>query len=298
MTDASAKTYIGCISGTSVDGLDIAALQVSARDELLIGPAQTIALPAQLRQSLLVLGQPENDDLDELGHVDRALGEFIGTSVAGFANYHNLQPIAVGSHGQTVRHRPPPQDDPFTMQIGDANLIAEITGLTTVADFRRRDMAAGGQGAPLVPPFHQALFANRARRPVILNVGGISNVSILGTPPTGFDTGPGNCLLDSWCARHTGQPFDRDGNWAATGSVSEALLQQMLADPYFTLAPPKSSGREYFNLDWLGNFDTGALAPQDVQATLAEMTARCTNRCTHAVVDTLRRTDRLWRRAS
>jgi anhydro-N-acetylmuramic acid kinase len=182
---------------------------------------------------------------------------------------------AIGSHGQTVRHRPDAAH-PFTWQIGDPNRIAEITGIDTVADFRRRDMAARGQGAPLVPPFHEALFrvANETR--VVLNVGGISNVTVLPAaadePITGFDTGPGNCLMDAWCLAETGEAFDRDGQWARRGKPVEALLEALGRDPYFSRPPPKSTGREYFNLQWLEGSLAGA-DPADVQRSLLELTA-------------------------
>ena len=198
--------FVGAISGTSVDGLDLALVAID-NDTIALTQSETVALPSELRERLLELGQPHGDNLDTLGATDRALGEFIGTAVHDFlARCHTpLSAVtAIGSHGQTVRHRPRGQY-PFTLQIGDPNQIAELTGITCVADFRRRDMAAGGEGAPLVPPFHAALFQNPALEQVVLNIGGIANVSRLPADPdlpvTGFDTGPGNALLDSWIAR-------------------------------------------------------------------------------------------------
>ena len=271
-----AQTFIGCISGTSVDGLDVAALDIDDNGRISFRAAQTYPIADDLRAQLLALGQPDNDDIDQLGHADAQLGELTGVTINAFIAEHNLQPTAIGNHGQTVRHRPGQQYG-FTLQIGDANRIAEITGVTTVADFRRRDMAAGGEGAPLVPPFHQELFASAGRAPVVLNIGGISNVSILGDPVRGFDTGPGNGLLDAWCDRHTGQPFDDGGAWASGGRTDEALLQRLLADPFFAMTPPKSTGREYFNLPWLDKLlSDNATSPQNVQATLVDLTARCT----------------------
>ncbi len=276
MNNTNAQTFIGCISGTSVDGLDVAALDIDDNGRISFRAAQTYPIVDDLRAQLLALGQPENDDIDQLGHADAQLGELTGITINAFITEHNLQPAAIGNHGQTVRHRPGQQHG-FTLQIGDANRIAEITGVTTVADFRRRDMAAGGEGAPLVPPFHQALFASAGPAPVVLNIGGISNVSILGDPVRGFDTGPGNALLDAWCTRHTGQPFDDGGVWAAGGRTDEALLQHLLADPFFAMTPPKSTGREYFNLPWLDRLLSDATtSPQDVQTTLVDLTARCT----------------------
>jgi anhydro-N-acetylmuramic acid kinase len=279
---SDAPLYVGVISGTSVDGLDIALLADERRPRIIRG--ETIALPNTLRVALLELGQPGLDDLDRLGHADALLGDFIGRSVLAFLNRLALTPdaiAAIGSHGQTVRHRPT-HIPPFTLQIGDPNRIAELTGITTVADFRRRDVAAGGQGAPLVPPFHRALFAGAGGEHVVLNIGGISNITILSddaqAPTRGFDTGPGNGLMDAWTQKHLGIPFDTNGAWASTGQCNSALLAHCLEDPYFGLPPPKSTGREYFNLAWLDACCQrsglgGADQPEDVQATLLALTA-------------------------
>ena len=274
------QTYLGCISGTSVDGLDIACIAVE-EERIEFVAAETVELPEALRQNLLTLGQPGQDDVDLLGHVDAALGDFIGAALVAFMErWRTAVPVAIGSHGQTVRHRPEAtaQGPGFSLQIGDPNRIAERTGITIVADFRRRDMAAGGQGAPLVPPFHKALFtdARLGANPVILNIGGISNVSILDASLSGFDTGPGNCLMDSWILKHQQKPVDLNGSWASSGDVKAELLSAMLQDPYFSASPPKSTGREYFNLAWIESFEVARYRPQDVQATLAELTARCT----------------------
>ncbi len=282
MTSKHTKLFLGCISGTSVDGLDIALIAVTDSGNIEIRAAETTPLPDQLRQSLLLLGQPENDDLDLLGRSDSELGRFTGEALKSFATRCDLTAAditAIGTHGQTVRHRPPEnaQDIGFTLQIGDPNHIAEITGIQTIADFRRRDMAAGGHGAPLVPPFHQALFGNLPGNVAVLNVGGISNVSLLGSPPSGFDTGPGNALMDSWCVQHLGVAYDEDGQWAASGEVHPVLLARCFEDPYFGMSPPKSTGREYFNLGWLEQQLQGReIAAADVQATLCELTALCT----------------------
>ncbi len=236
-----------------------------------------------MRNALIRLGQARDDSLDQIGHVDTDLGKFIGESIARFLSGLNLsdgEPRAIGSHGQTVRHRPH-GPSPFTMQIGDPSLIAEITGITTVADFRRRDMAAGGEAAPLVPPFHARVFASDSERRAVLNIGGIGNVTAL-DPLSGFDTGPGNALLDAWCAEHTGRPFDAGGAWASGGRMLPALLNALLADPYLQRTPPKSTGKEYYNLDWLHSLLEPGLEPRDVQRTLAEFTVR-------SVVDALDR---------
>ena len=269
--------YVGVISGTSVDGLDFALLDIDPEIKLIASQTQRLA-PA-LRDRLLALGQPGHDDLDNLGEADRELGATIGEGVRKFLRTAGCQPdqvAAIGSHGQTVRHRPDgPQ--PFTLQIGDPNQIAETAGITCVADFRRRDMAAGGQGAPLVPPFHAALFRDPEENRVILNVGGISNITVLpaniAEPVSGFDTGPGNALLDSWIAEQRGLDFDKDGLWAAQGNVHAGLLGKLLQDPYLASQPPKSTGREHYNLDWLRRHELSEIAAVDIQATLLEFTA-------------------------
>ena len=267
--------FIGCITGTSVDGLDIALIKIT-NDHTDILAAQTHSLPDDLRTDLIELGQADTVSLEHLGRCDVLLGSFIGEAVAKFMvqnKIHRDEIEAIGSHGQTVRHRPD-NSPAFTMQIGDPSRISEQTGITTVADFRRRDVAAGGQGAPLVPPFHRALFTGDL--PVILNIGGISNVSILNDQLLGFDTGPGNCLMDSWHEVHQHAQFDMDGEWAASGQVLPDLLMSLLTDSYFSRPPPKSTGREYFNLVWLQPHLKSNYSPQDVQATLAELTAICT----------------------
>ena len=211
------------------------------------------------------------------------MGQFIGQAIKAFSKTTNSsagEPRAIGSHGQTVRHRPS-GPRPFTVQIGDPNLIAEITGITTVADFRRRDMAAGGQAAPLVPPFHASVFANPDERRAVLNIGGIGNVTVL-DPLGGFDTGPGNALLDAWCEAHTGKTYDAGGAWASGGKVHPGLLNALLADPYLQRMPPKSTGKEHYNLNWLAPQIPAGPGPRDVQRTLVEFTAR-------SVVDALGR---------
>lgn len=278
----SGQRYVGAISGTSVDGLDLALLEIS--QSITVVDAETVGLPAPLQTDLRELGRPGDDDLDRFGRADAALGSYIGEAVLAFLERCGTTPgqvAAVGSHGQTVRHRPS-GEHAFTLQIGDPNRIAEITGITTVADFRRRDIAAGGQGAPLVPPFHAALFASEAEDRAVLNLGGIGNFTLLpadpGAPVTGFDTGPGNALMDDWIAHSRQQPYDGQGDWAASGHVDEALLEQLLSDPYLAAPPPKSTGREHYNLAWLNEQLDRHLAHRpleavDVQATLCAFTA-------------------------
>ncbi|MDA1073447.1 MAG: anhydro-N-acetylmuramic acid kinase [Proteobacteria bacterium] len=276
-------TCLGTISGTSVDGLDVALVrfdEACTPTEFVAGA--TLPLPAQLRDTLIDLGQRRADNIDHLGRADAALGEFIGESINAFLAQNSVAAqdvLAIGSHGQTVRHRPL-APNAFSLQIGDPNRIAEITGITTVADFRRRDIAAGGQGAPLVPPFHEILFRHEREARVVLNIGGISNITLL--PPSGkgtisgYDTGPGNALMDAWIAEHKAQPFDVDAAWAASGQVHDLLLNGLMSDPYLNQPAPKSTGKEHYRLDWL----TGQLSsfesikPEDVQATLTLFTAR------------------------
>ena len=278
---SSSNLYVGCMTGTSVDGLDLALIEVDDSGAITIVAGATRPLPELLRRDLLALSQPEDDDIDLLGSCDQALGLFTATAVNAFIEglgYASTSIRAIGSHGQTIRHRPPGTASlPFTLQIGDPHVIAENTGITTVADFRRRDIAAGGHGAPLVPRFHAELFNATGSDACILNIGGISNVSLIGKDLTGFDTGPGNALIDQWCQQHQRLPYDRSGAWSAGGKVDNTLLQALQADPYFALQPPKSTGREYFNIDWLEKTASAhglqLDAAQDIQATLTELTA-------------------------
>lgn len=285
MTTLKSGQFIGCMTGTSVDGLDLALVDVGADEQFSISHAITLAMPEGLQRGLLQLGQPGAASIDELGASDQRLGVFIGEGILDWLSTLGISTediVAIGSHGQTIRHRPAGTTAaPFTIQIGDPNQIAEITGITTVADFRRRDMAAGGEGAPLVPAFHGELFADRVHPVAVLNMGGISNLTILGQPVRGFDSGPGNALLDAWYQSHqagasvSADTFDRNGAWARSGTASPSLLKHLLADDYFASAPPKSTGREYFSSRWLTHALTEfrEIKPPDVQATLTELTA-------------------------
>lgn len=266
------------MSGTSLDGVDVVVADLACRPPRVLA-ARLLRIPDGLRADLLALCHPGSDDLDRLGRSDVQLAALIADGFNDLlidAGIARERVSALGSHGQTVRHRPE-QPHPFTLQIGDPNLIAERTGVTVVADFRRRDLAAGGQGAPLVPAFHAAQFTATHDRAVV-NIGGMANITVLpaGQPAAarGFDTGPGNVLLDAWAERHLGQPFDIDGAWARQARPDPALLEALLADPYFARPPPKSTGREYFNLDWLDTHMARPIAPAAVQATLTELTAR------------------------
>ncbi|MBU6246611.1 MAG: anhydro-N-acetylmuramic acid kinase [Xanthomonadaceae bacterium] len=271
--------YLGLISGTSADGIDAALVRFDNGSPRLLHGV-THPWPDALRQQILDIAQGEAAvELDALGRLDVALARGFAEAASRVlheAGVEAAQVGAIGSHGQTVRHRPDGRF-PFTLQLGDPSVIAERCGIDVVADFRRADVAAGGQGAPLLPAMHAMLLANPAEDRVVLNLGGIANVTCLGTDGRvlGFDTGPANGLMDAWCARHRGEPFDRDGRFAAEGRVDESLLQRLLADPYFDLAPPKSTGREHFHLAWLERRLAGrVLAPADVQATLLELSVR------------------------
>lgn len=270
--------YIGLISGTSVDGIDAALVDFSDNAIRLV-EFHYQPFDEELRNAIYRLSQPDQAvRLKDYGELDRRLGALFADAVSALlakAHVDAASVNAIGSHGQTVYHAPEPPYG-FTLQIGDPNVIAERTRITTVADLRRRDIAAGGQGAPLVPAFHSAVFADSARARVILNIGGIANLTVLNDQPViGFDTGPGNGLMDWWCQRQRQQAYDAGGTWAATGKVDKDLLAALLDDRYFRLPPPKSTGREYFSGAWLTEKlePFADLPPQDVQATLCQFTA-------------------------
>jgi anhydro-N-acetylmuramic acid kinase len=269
--------YIGIMSGTSLDGLDVAAVEFT-NDVPRFVAANAFDLPDIIKHNLEDLMQPGDNEIERMGRVDLSFGYFIADCINQFIDQHELDRssiIAIGSHGQTIRHRP---CIGFTLQIGDPNVIASRTGITTVADIRRRDMAEGGQGAPLVPAFHNALFRSNERQRIILNIGGIANVTELSKSQEntviGFDTGPGNTLLDQWHLKHQGEPFDANGDWARAGQCNSTLLSTLLADSYFLKAIPKSTGREHFHLEWLATHlaSLKPINPVDVQATLLELT--------------------------
>ncbi|MEH3022277.1 MAG: anhydro-N-acetylmuramic acid kinase [Pseudomonas oryzihabitans] len=272
------ERYLGVMSGTSLDGLDIALIEQGEQGERTrFVAALGIAMPKSLRQELLALCTPGDNEIERIAQAEQAWVALAAQGIAELLERQGLTPNdirAVGSHGQTIRHLPA---QGYTLQIGDAALLAELSGIDVVADFRRRDLAAGGQGAPLVPAFHADLFGMEQPR-AVLNIGGFSNVTLLapGLPVRGFDCGPGNVLLDAWIQHSLGQDFDANGDWAAQGRVDAALLQRLLSDPFFVKSGPKSTGREHFNLRWLErHLDRHpGLLPVDVQATLAELSAR------------------------
>lgn len=281
MSKAS-SLYIGLMSGTSVDSIDAALVDFS-NDTLELVGSYGLQYDSRTRNKIFELTRPGNNEVDRMGALDKQLGELFAKAVNQLLNQCGIKASeikAIGSHGQTIRHRPysAGTHDQFTLQIGDPNTLVEHTGITTVADFRRRDMAAGGQGAPLAPTFHREMFYSPEQSRCILNIGGMSNVTYLprSGEVIGFDTGPGNVLMDSWIRSFGNKLYDQDGAWAAEGSVNHELLERLLSHSFFRMPAPKSTGREDFHLAWV----TAAVektitphTPSDIQATLTELTA-------------------------
>jgi anhydro-N-acetylmuramic acid kinase len=315
--------YIGLMSGTSMDGVDAVLCDVS--DDAFGYQCKTLAAyslpyPDELLNALNALCVETANELNTLAVADRLVAEVFAEAVHALLAQENLSAsdiTAIGSHGQTIRHHPDcnvlslsfSKDNlrTFTCQIGDANTLAVLTGIDVVADFRKKDIALGGQGAPLVPAYHNAVFAHPSKYRILVNIGGIANITVVPPayqqrPPLGFDTGPGNTLMDNWIRLHLNEPFDSNGNWAAQGRVNQSLLNHMLSDTYFSSPFPKSTGREYFNIDWLSNYlssffseRTGhidesskdnAFRPVDIQATLLQLTAKTITNAIQQVVST------------
>ncbi|AZQ09528.1 MULTISPECIES: anhydro-N-acetylmuramic acid kinase [Shewanella] len=276
----SQSLFIGLMSGTSMDGVDAVLVDFAGPEPKLIA-THTEPFPQHLLKGLQRLCQPGQDEINRLGRLDRSVGSLFAKAVNTLlanAGVDKSQVTAIGSHGQTVRHMPNLEVG-FTLQIGDPNTIAAETGIDVIADFRRKDIALGGQGAPLVPAFHQQVFAKEGECRVILNIGGIANITWLpgnADAVLGFDTGPGNTLIDAWIQQVKEQPFDMDGEFAESGTTDEKLLKQLLSHPYFALSYPKSTGRELFNGAWLEqqleNFAN--LDEADIQSTLLDLTCR------------------------
>jgi len=272
---AGSDLYVGLMSGTSLDGVDAALVDFAGGAIRLVG-THHIPYDDAVRSAALALSAPGPDEIDRAARLANELARIYARAAAELLTAADVAPrdvAAIGCHGQTVRHRP---DAGYTVQLANASLLAEITGIRVVADLRSRDLAAGGQGAPLVPAFHAAIFRSPSVHRAVVNIGGIANITDLPASGVvrGFDTGPGNVLLDAWAGAHIGTRFDRGGAWAASGAVDRGLLDALLADPYFAAPPPKSTGRERFNRAWLDRHDPAKHRPQDVQATLAELTAR------------------------
>jgi anhydro-N-acetylmuramic acid kinase len=276
------ELYIGLMSGTSLDGVD-GVLADFSQGSMRVLQHCSAPFPTDLRAGLLALNSSGPDELHRAALAGNALVRCYATVVQSLLTATQTPASAIraiGAHGQTVRHRPQEFDGTgYTLQLNQPALLAELCGIDVVADFRSRDVAAGGQGAPLVPPFHQAIFGKPDKTLAVLNIGGISNITVLDptspTPVLGFDCGPGNALMDGWCQTHTGQPFDDAGEWAAGGLVHTGLLSALLDEAFFAKPPPKSTGRDLFNSNWLARHlvDFPSLPPRDVQATLTELTA-------------------------
>jgi anhydro-N-acetylmuramic acid kinase len=278
--------YIGLMSGTSLDGIDAALVEIDdspSGDPPRLLAAHAEPMPEALRERLWALCHADRVSFTDLAAAEDAFCRLQAQAVAALLAASDTprdRVEAIGSHGQTIEHAPSghAHGPAYTLQLDNPSLLAELTGISVVADFRRRDLAAGGQAAPLAPAFHQALFRAPGEWRLVLNLGGFANLTLLppaGDPrvPLGFDSGPANALLDAWYARHHGRGFDMDGAWAASGRVDEALLARLLAEPFFHLPPPRSTGRELFHPAWLEAHLAGQERPEDVQATLAELTA-------------------------
>ncbi len=270
------ELFIGLMSGTSLDGVDAALVRFSDQNNPQVLHTHFIAYPAPLRSALLTLQHPSDNELETCALLANQLSQLYVQAVHELlqaAKVSSNAVTAIGCHGQTIRHRP---ELGFTMQIGNAALLAELTNINVVSDFRSRDIASGGQGAPLVPVFHQAMFASKTQNRAIVNIGGIANITYLPTSGKllGFDSGPGNMLLDMWVKRHLNLDYDENGNWARSGALMPELLNKMLEDPYFSMPPPKSTGRDLFNAHWLNlHLNQGSYAPENVARTLTALSA-------------------------
>ena len=291
----SPQHFIGLMSGTSLDGVDGVLASINPQGQLAVQGHAFVAFEAPFKAELMALNQSGSDELHRSALAGNQIARHYAQVVHDLLRSSGLQShdiTAVGAHGQTVRHRPLEFDGDtalqrapvgYTLQLINPSLLAELTGIDVVADFRNRDLAAGGQGAPLVPAFHQGVFGQTGSCVAVLNIGGISNLSVIRSNGSvlGWDCGPGNALMDHWCSAHTGAPFDYDGAWAGTGQVVADLLTTLMAETFFQRSPPKSTGRDLFNPAWLqARLPADNLQPQDVQATLTEFTAMA---CAHDV---------------
>lgn len=271
---AGKERFIGLMSGTSLDGVDAVLMDFSRNANRVIGDA-FFPYDDSLRAQLLALHQPHAGELHDAAVLGNQLARLYAHAVDELLRKTKIvrqDIVAIGCHGQTIRHRP---DAGYTIQLGNGALLAELSGIAVVCDFRARDIAAGGEGAPLVPAFHAAVFSNASVHRVVVNIGGIANLSDLplSADVRGFDTGPGNALMDAWIQRHLGRPFDKDGAWAQSGRPDDKLLDVLLRHEFFSRKPPKSTGRETFDLPWVEQHLTGREKLEDVQATLLALTA-------------------------
>ncbi|ACT47108.1 anhydro-N-acetylmuramic acid kinase [Methylotenera mobilis] len=280
----ASELFIGLMSGTSLDGVDVALVKFDHAQQLQLLKTHFVAYPVELRTQILALQHPTANELETTAQMGNTLAQLYADAVNALlanAQLNSSTITAIGCHGQTIRHRP---ELGFTMQIGNAALLSELTGITVISDFRSRDIAAGGQGAPLVPAFHRDVFSHSTRNRAIINIGGIANITYLSTTGTvfGFDSGPGNMLLDAWIKQHLDLDYDADGQWASTGNTIKPLLASMLSEPYFAAAPPKSTGRDLFNTSWLNHhLSQSACAAHDVARTLVALSA-------HSITDAVR----------
>ncbi len=283
------KFFIGLMSGTSLDGVDVVIVDFSEQKANLVA-SYNHDIPSSLKQRLVEIIHPEwLGSLEDIGLLNKQLGKLFADATNAFIKKENIDRdsvYAIGSHGQTLWHQPFGKH-PFSMQLGDASLIAEKTKITTIADFRSRDISAGGQGAPLVPAFHQELLSDADKTRVILNIGGIANITVLPqvssrSLASGYDTGPGNGLIDAWISSHNNNTYDENGDWGKSGEIIPEVLNILLSDQYFSKLPPKSTGKEIFNLEWLKVMLGERLTsekPEDIQATLTELTAKSIADC-------------------
>jgi anhydro-N-acetylmuramic acid kinase len=288
----SSTLFIGIMSGTSLDGIDVCLVNAEpTRFEVIA--THFLPYPPEIKSALLVLHTPSHNELEVAQGIANQLAKLYAQAVNTLMAMQHLKPsqiAAIGCHGQTIRHRPVIEGDiGFTLQIGNAALLAELTQITVVSDFRSRDIAAGGQGAPLVPAFHQSIFSHPNKCRAIVNIGGIANITYLPkssdklAPVLGFDSGPGNMLIDAWIQRHLQRDYDANGAWAATGKIDKTLLHSMMSEAYFVPSPPKSTGRDLFNDTWLEkHLSNTSLQPQDVARTLVALTV-------DSIVDALQR---------
>ncbi len=283
MASSQTELYIGLMSGTSMDGIDAVLVDFSEPQPKLLA-SHTQAWPASLQQALIKARDIPDSELDSLAPLDLETAEIFAEASLNLLKKtaHQTKDIAaIGNHGQTIRHRPD-IENPFSLQIGNAKKLAELTRINVISDFRTADIKAGGQGAPLVPAFHQAIFQSKTKNRVIVNIGGIANITVLAKDTTqdiiGFDCGPGNTLMDAWVTKQRQQSYDVDGKFAAEGKTNVQILATLLMDDYFQLPAPKSTGFEYFNLHWLGNNtdnnkNNNEINPADMQSTLCDLTA-------------------------
>ena len=265
------------MSGTSLDGIDAVLVEFELKQPS-IYKTFFLSFDTALKSKLLALHVTGYDELNKAALISIQLAQLYAQTVNNLLNDCVITPqdvIAIGCHGQTVRHCPE-NNKRYSIQLVNAALLAELTGITVVTDFRSRDLAAGGQGAPLVPAFHKAMFLDTSHHRIIVNIGGIANLTSLDPENTvsGFDCGPGNILMDAWCLKHIDQPYDNNGQWAATGQIIPALLEKFLSTDFFSCPPPKSTGRDHFNLEWLESHLEGYESPEDVQATLMQLTVQ------------------------